>query len=96
MSVVNNLRKIREDRGILQDDLTAGTGFCCRTISQVERGECTPSAEFMLRVSAYLNMMVEEIFQYSEYTFLPGPYILSHILCHTLPVDQISYSYGQS
>lgn len=66
MSVVNNLRKIREDRGILQDDLAAGTGFCCRTISRVERGECTPSAEFMLRVSAYLNMMVEEIFQVKE------------------------------
>ena len=66
MSVVNNLKKIREDRDILQEDLAAGTGFCCRTISRVERGESTPSAEFMLRVSAYLNMMVEEIFQAKE------------------------------
>ena len=48
MSGVNNLKKIREDRDILQEDLAAGTGFCCRTISRVERGESTPSAEFML------------------------------------------------
>lgn len=48
MSVVNNLKKIREDRDILQEDLAAGTGFCYRTISRVERGESTPSSEFML------------------------------------------------
>ena len=34
--------------------------------SRVERGESTPSAEFMLRIAAYLNLMVEDIFRVEE------------------------------
>lgn len=62
MAVVNNLKEIRESRGIIQDDLAAATGFCTRTISRIERGEGTPSAEFMLRISAYFNLRVEDVF----------------------------------
>lgn len=62
MAVVNNLEEIRESRGIIQDDLAAATGFCTRTISRIERGKCTPSAEFMLRISAYFNLLVEDVF----------------------------------
>lgn len=62
MAVVNNLEEIRESRSIIQDDLAAATGFCTRTISRIERGKCTPSAEFMLRISAYFNLLVEDVF----------------------------------
>ena len=44
MAVVNNLKEIRESRGLLQDDLASATGFCTKTISRVERGERAPSA----------------------------------------------------
>ena len=66
MPVVNNLKEIRESRGIIQDDLAAATGFCTRTISRIERGEGTPSAEFMLRISAYFNLLVEDVFHVEE------------------------------
>ena len=66
MAVVNNLKEIRESRGIIQDDLAAATGFCTRTISRIERGEGTPYAEFMLRISAYFNLMVEDVFHVEE------------------------------
>lgn len=66
MAVVNNLKEIRESRGIIQDDLAAATGFCTRTISRIECGEGTPSAEFMLRISAYFNLMVEDVFHVEE------------------------------
>lgn len=39
MAVVNNLKEIRESRGLLQDDLASATGFCTKTISRVERGD---------------------------------------------------------
>lgn len=32
MAVVNNLKEIRESRGLLQEDLASATGFCTKTI----------------------------------------------------------------
>lgn len=67
MAVVNNLKEIRESRGLLQDDLASATGFCTKTISRVERGERAPSAEFMLRIAAYFNLLVPLQFLYCYY-----------------------------
>ena len=39
MAVVNNLKTIRESRGLLQKDIASATEFCTKTISRVERGE---------------------------------------------------------
>lgn len=66
MAVVNNLKEIRESRGLLQEDLASATGFCTKTIGRVERGERAPSAEFMLRIVAYFNLLVEDVFKLEE------------------------------
>ena len=66
MAVVNRLKEIRESRGLHQTDVASGTGFCSKTISRVERCERDPSAEFMLRIAAYFNLMVEDLFQLDE------------------------------
>ena len=50
MAVTNNIREIREQRGIYQDELAEATGYCTKTIGRIERGESTPSAEFMLLI----------------------------------------------
>ena len=55
MAVVNNIKEIREQRGIYQDELAEATGYCTKTIGRIERGDSTPSAEFMLRISKYFN-----------------------------------------
>ena len=60
MAVTNNIREIREQRGIYQDDLAAAIGYSTKTVGRIERGDSTPSAEFMLRISKYFNMLVEE------------------------------------
>ena len=57
MAVTNNIREIREQRGIYQDDLAAAIGFSTKTVGRIERGDSTPSAEFMLRISKYFNML---------------------------------------
>ncbi|MDD7378383.1 MAG: hypothetical protein PUG47_04570 [Lachnospiraceae bacterium] len=33
----------------------------------MERGKRTPSAEFMLRIAAYFNLLVEDVFKLEEY-----------------------------
>ena len=63
MAVVNNLKEIRESRGLLQEDLASAT----KTIGRVERGERAPSAEFMLRIAAYFNLLVEDVFMLEEH-----------------------------
>ena len=66
MAVVNNLKEIRESRGLHQEDLASATGFCTKTISRIERGERAPSANFMLRPAAYFDLMVEDVFMLEE------------------------------
>lgn len=38
MAVVNNIKEIREHRGIYQDELAEATGYCTKTIGRIERG----------------------------------------------------------
>ena len=63
MAVTNNLKSIRESQGICQEELASATGFHVRTISRIECGDTAPSAEFMLRMAAYFNLFVEDLFQ---------------------------------
>lgn len=63
MAVVNNIKEIRKDRGISQTALANATGYCRKTIARAERCECSPSAEFMLRIAAYFNLLVEDVFK---------------------------------
>ena len=67
MAVTNNIREIREQRGIYQDDLAAAIGYSTKTVGRIERGDSTPSAEFMLRISKYFNMLVEDVFHVEDW-----------------------------
>ena len=35
MAVVNNIKEIREQRGIYQDELAEATGYCTKTIGRM-------------------------------------------------------------
>ena len=60
------IREIREQRGIYQDDLAAAIGFSTKTVGRIERGDRTPSAEFILRISKYFNLLVEDVFHVED------------------------------
>ncbi len=62
MVVTNNIREIREQRGIYQDDLATAIEYSTKTVGRIERRDSTPSAEFMLWISKYFNMLVEDVF----------------------------------
>ena len=66
MAVVNNIKEIREQRGIYQDDLVEATGYCSKTIWRIERDKNTPSTEFILHISKYFNMLVEDVFHVED------------------------------
>ena len=66
MAVTNNIREIREQRGIYQNDLAAAIGFSTKTVGRIGRGDSTPSAEFMLRISKYFNLLVEDVFHVED------------------------------
>ena len=69
MAISNNLKDIRVERNLIQEDLAEATGPCSRTISRIERGERNPSLEMAIRLAHYLNMSVEEIFKLDDATF---------------------------
>ena len=92
MAVTNNIREIREQRGIYQDDLAAAIGYSTKTVGRIERGDSTPSAEFMLRISKYFNMLVLSLSRPDDIRLLR--FIVLNFICgvfiiHTIsPVDQ--------
>ena len=66
MAINNNLKDIRLERNLIQEDLAEVTGSCSRTISRIERGERNPSLEMAIRLAHYLNVSVEEIFKLDD------------------------------
>ena len=66
MAIVNNLKEVRINHKLNQEDLADGTGSCSRTIGRIERGERNPSLEMALRLAHYFDMNVEDIFKIDE------------------------------
>ena len=51
---------------LLSQDIAAAIGYRTKTVGRIERGDSTPSAEFMLRISKYFNMLVEDVFHVED------------------------------
>lgn len=66
MAISTTLKQIRAERHICQEDLAVAIGSCGRTIGRIERGERNASLELALRLSAYLEIPVEELFSITE------------------------------
>lgn len=62
MEISNNIKEIREELGLRQNDVAKAIGCNVRTVGRIERGENAPSVEFTLRVSKYFDMLVEDVF----------------------------------
>lgn len=66
MAIATNLKQVRIERNLLQEDLAIAIGSCGRTIGRIERGERNASLELALRLASYLDVSVEELFQVNE------------------------------
>lgn len=70
MTVINNIKKARLEKNILQEDLAQSVNCSLRSISRYETGERCPSLETALRISKYLQLDINDLFDL-EPDFIP-------------------------
>ena len=66
LKLVNNLSKLRKEKGINQTDLGRMVGVSRQTISLIERGDYNPSIMVALSLSKVFDVSVEDIFTLEE------------------------------
>lgn len=66
VNIVNFKIYLQEFPQKIHQDNLAAIGCSTKTVGRIERGDSTPSAEFMLRISKYFNMLVEDVFHVED------------------------------
>lgn len=66
MPLYNKLKEYRAQLGVNQQELGKLVGVSRQTISQIERGDYSPSVTIALRLAKVCNTTVENIFEYEE------------------------------
>ena len=66
MPLHNHLKELRARLGVNQQEMGRLVGASRQTISQIERGDYSPSVTLALKLARALNVTVEEIFAYEE------------------------------
>ncbi len=66
MPLYNNLKEYRAKLGVNQQEMGNLVGVSRQTISQIERGDYSPSVTLALKIAKVCNVKVEDIFLYEE------------------------------
>ena len=66
MPLNNRLKEYRSKLGVNQQQMGALVGTSRQTISQIERGDYSPSVTLALKIAKVCGVTVEEIFTYEE------------------------------
>lgn len=66
MPLLNKLKEYRALLGVNQQEMGAMVGTSRQTISQIERGDYSPSVSLALKIAKVCNVAVEDIFTYEE------------------------------
>lgn len=66
MKVVNYIREIRLEKGITQVKMAQDLQVTRQTINAIEKNKYNPSLELALKLIAYFDMPIEEIFILQE------------------------------
>ena len=62
LSYSNKLYDLRKKNKLSQNKLAEDLGISRRTISMIENGEQNVSLDYAYRISAYFNLLVQEVF----------------------------------
>ena len=68
MPLYNHLKEYRARLGVNQQQLGAMVHTSRQTISQIERGDYSPSVTLALKIAKVCDASVEDIFEYEEDT----------------------------
>ena len=66
MPQYNRLKEYRARLGVNQQEMGVLAGVSRQTISQIERGDYSPSVTLALKIAKICNVSVEDIFSYEE------------------------------
>ena len=66
LSYSNKLYDLRKKKKLSQNKLAEDLGISRRTISMIENGEQNVSLDYAYRISAYFNLLVQEVFPISK------------------------------
>lgn len=66
MPLKNRLKEYRSALGINQQEMGALVSTSRQTISQIERGDYSPSVTLALKLAKVCGVSVEDIFEYTE------------------------------
>lgn len=62
ISLLNNIKRMRFENGMTQEELALRTGVSRQTIMSIERGETNPSVLLALKIAAAFGVPVTEVF----------------------------------
>ena len=66
MPLYNHLKEFRARIDVNQQEMGRLVGVSRQTISQIERGDYSPSVTLALKIAKVFNVKVEDIFDYVE------------------------------
>ncbi|MEE1028699.1 MAG: helix-turn-helix transcriptional regulator [Agathobacter sp.] len=66
MPLLNKLKQYRTQLGVNQQEMGRLVGTSRQTISQIERGDYSPSVTLALKIAKICGVSVEDIFCYVE------------------------------
>ena len=66
MPLYNHLKEYRARLGVNQQEMGRLVGVSRQTISQIERGDYSPSVTLALKLAKVFQVTVETLFQYKE------------------------------
>ena len=66
MPLYNRLKEHRARLGVNQQEMGSLAGVSRQTISQIERGDYSPSVTLALKLARICQVSVEDIFMYEE------------------------------
>jgi putative transcriptional regulator len=62
----NNLKTLRQDKKISQDELASILKVSRQTINSIETGKFDPSLKLVIKMTRYFNVELEQIFIFEE------------------------------
>lgn len=68
MEIGNQIKALRQGRGITQETLAEKLGVSAQAVSKWERGATTPDVQLLPDISAYFGVTIDELFALSDET----------------------------
>ena len=63
----NNIRALRKNKKITQDDLADAVGVTRQTIISIESGKYNASLQLAFKIAGYFGVKIEDVFMYKEH-----------------------------